>query len=346
MSDALRIDAIGKRFGMHVALEDVSLSVEPGEFVTILGPSGSGKSTTLRVVAGLERPDSGTVQIGGADVTNLPPHRRDCAMVFQNYALFPHRSIAENIAFGLRMRGGSGSAAERAVGHLLDLVGLDGQGAKRPHQLSGGQQQRVAVARALAVEPAVLLLDEPLGALDHSLRRQMQSEIRSIQRATGRAFIHVTHDQGEALALSDRIVVLNEGRVTQIGSPEEVYERPASRFVAEFMGFRNFLPIEITDSGQVRIAGFEMTIPGNSIELDGPLVAAIRPERVGIGDPVTGSRSTWGVVTSQTYAGSSWTHEIDLSDGTRIVANAHRAFRVGGEVDLSIDPANLVLLSE
>jgi len=346
MSDALRLDAIGKRFGAQIALEDVSLAVGDGEYLTILGPSGSGKSTALRVIAGLEQPTRGTVRIGDADVTNLLPHRRDCAMVFQNYALFPHLSVADNVAFGPRMSGRSRRLSDSGVGAFLDLVSLRGSGARMPLQLSGGEQQRVALARALAVEPAVLLLDEPLGALDLLLRRQMQSELRAIQRATGRAFIHVTHDQGEALALSDRIAVLHKGRIAQVGTPEEIYERPANRFVAEFMGFRNVLRVEARGEGKVCVAGVEMARPDTLNEEVGSFVAAIRPERIRIGSPVTGAALTRGVVMSQSYAGSSWVHDIDMSDGTRIVASASRGFAVGEVVHLSIDPAHVVFLPE
>ncbi len=351
MTDALRLNSISKQFGADVGLAGVSLTVGQGEFVTILGPSGSGKTTTLRLVAGLECPDTGTVSIQGTNVTLLPPYKRDCAMVFQSYALFPHRSIADNIAFGPVTKGLSGSDTTALVRRLLMLVGLDGQEDKRPHQLSGGQQQRVALARALAVDPAILLLDEPLGALDLALRRQMQSELRTIQRETGRAFLHVTHDQGEALALSDRLVVMDKGRIAQIGTPEEVYEQPANRFVAAFMGFRNILPIEQRQRMQPElwftIAGAEMSIRVPASLHSGPIVAAIRPEHIRLEDAeddcIPGVRWS-GMVRELVYAGDHYEHTVALECGSLIEAVTTTAFPVGSRVDASVQPRHIVLL--
>ena len=235
---SLQIEALAKRFGAARALDGLELVVREGEFLALLGGSGSGKSTLLRLVAGFETPDAGSIRIAGRDMAGLPPAARPCAMMFQSYALFPHLSVAENVGYGLRR---AGVFSQARVEELLALVGLTGFGARRPAQLSGGQQQRVALARALARKPPLLLLDEPLAALDAGLRAQTGGELRRLQRETGTSFVMVTHDQSEALALADRIAVLAGGRVAQIGPPEEVYRRPATRFVAEFLGAANIL---------------------------------------------------------------------------------------------------------
>jgi ABC-type Fe3+/spermidine/putrescine transport system ATPase subunit len=341
-AEALHLDRVAKRFGSHVALDEISLTVARGEFVTMLGPSGSGKSTALRLIAGLEAPDSGAIRIGGREMANLPPHRRDCALVFQDLALFPHRTVRDNVGFGLAMRGRPRDETALRVQALLLMVGLGDQGGKRPSQLSGGQQQRVALARALAVEPAILLLDEPLGALDLLLRRQLQTELRAIQRESGSTFLHVTHDQQEALALSDRVVLMHAGRVAQVGAPEEIWERPASRFVAEFMGFRNIFPVT-GSPGRPRVAGLDVSPAAGPVA---PRYAAIRPERVRIGPPFTGAALLRGTVTARTYAGDAWTHEVRLGDGAAIEATTGRAYPEGEAVHLSLDPAHLVFLPE
>jgi len=340
---ALRMHDVSKRFGTHLAVDGVSLEVMPGEFVTILGPSGSGKSTTLRLIAGLDRQDAGTIALGGVSVDPLPPHRRDCAMVFQNLALFPHRSVRDNVGFGLAIRRARDVDAARRVEALLRLVGLDALGERRPDQLSGGQQQRVALARALAVNPAVLLLDEPLGALDLALRRQLQAELRAIQRKTGRAFLHVTHDQQEALALADRVVVMADGRIAQVGTPVEIWERPTNRFVAEFMGFRNVWPVEGREGDAMRIAGTAIPAPGG---MGAARFVAIRPERVRLGPPYRGDALLRGVVSTRTYTGNAWTHEIRLSSGGLLEASGERAWPEGEAVHASLDPAHLVPLAE
>ena len=235
---SLRVEGLSKRFGAITALDGLELEVRAGEFLALLGGSGSGKSTLLRLVAGFEAPDAGRITIGGRDMAGLPPQRRPCAMMFQSYALFPHMSVAQNIGYGLRRAG----MPERVrVEELLALVGLAGYGARRPAQLSGGQQQRVALARALATRPPLLLLDEPLAALDAGLRAQTGAELRRLQRETGTSFVMVTHDQAEALGLADRIALLAHGRLEQIGPPREVYASPATRFVAEFLGAANVL---------------------------------------------------------------------------------------------------------
>ena len=242
MSDAIvRIDAVSKRFGQVLAVDNLDLAIAPGQFLTLLGPSGCGKSTTLRLLGGFETPDSGRILLGGEDVTRTPPNRRDVNMVFQDYALFPHMTVARNVAFGLELKGHSRQQIAERSRELFEFLQLGDLGNRRPEQLSGGQRQRAALARALAPDPKVLLLDEPLGALDAKLRAQVQVELKSIQQRTGKTFIFVTHDQEEALTMSDRIVVMSEGRVMQNGSPEELYYHPRNRFVADFVGETNLL---------------------------------------------------------------------------------------------------------
>ena len=238
---ALRVQGVRKNYGSVVAVDGVDLVVDEGEFFTLLGPSGSGKTTLLRLIAGFERPDSGRIELAGRDVTSVPPHLRDTNTVFQDYALFPHMSVADNIAYGLRVKGVPHQARDKRVERALAMVRLTGLGHRRPNQLSGGQRQRVALARAVVNEPEVLLLDEPLGALDLKLRQAMQIELKQIQQQVGITFVYVTHDQEEALTMSDRLAVMANGRIEQIGSPVEVYERPATEFVAGFIGISNVL---------------------------------------------------------------------------------------------------------
>jgi len=238
---ALRLRSVSKNYGSVVAVAGVDLLVNEGEFFTLLGPSGSGKTTLLRLIAGFERPDAGRIELGGRDITSVPPHLRDTNTVFQDYALFPHMSVADNIGYGLRVKGVSRQAREKRVQRALAMVRLAGLGHRRPNQLSGGQRQRVALARAVVNEPEVLLLDEPLGALDLKLRQEMQIELKQIQQRVGITFVYVTHDQEEALTMSDRLAVMANGQIEQIGSPVEVYERPATEFVAGFIGISNVL---------------------------------------------------------------------------------------------------------
>ncbi|MGA0562829.1 ABC transporter ATP-binding protein [Ancylobacter sp. VNQ12] len=238
---AVRFAGVTRHFGAVKAVDGVDLSIAPGEFFAMLGPSGSGKTTCLRLIAGFEQPDAGRIEIFGESVERLPPYRRAVNTVFQDYALFPHLSVGDNVAYGLRVRGVGRAERDRLAREALTMVKLTGLEARRPAQLSGGQRQRVALARALVVRPKVLLLDEPLGALDLKLREEMQGELKSLQRALGLSFVFVTHDQSEALSMADRVAVFNEGRIVQVGPPEEVYERPATRFVAQFVGSANVL---------------------------------------------------------------------------------------------------------
>jgi putative spermidine/putrescine transport system ATP-binding protein len=237
----VRLISLGKTYGDVVAVDGIDLEIAPGEFFTLLGPSGSGKTTTLRLIAGFERPDRGTVELAGRDVTGRPPYLRDVNTVFQDYALFPHMNVLQNVAYGLRVKGLRKADRERKAEEALRLVRLEGFGKRKPVQLSGGERQRVALARAIVNSPRVLLLDEPLGALDLKLRQQMQIELKAIQQSIGITFLYVTHDQEEALTMSDRIAVFNEGRIEQVGSPAEIYEHPATEFVAGFVGVSNVL---------------------------------------------------------------------------------------------------------
>ncbi|MFH5924722.1 ABC transporter ATP-binding protein [Roseomonas xinghualingensis] len=281
----LELSGVRKRYGQQVAVDDVSLALREGEFLTFLGPSGSGKTTTLMMVAGLQQPDAGSIILRGKAVDRLPPYKRDIGMVFQHYALFPHMTVRRNIAFPLEMRGTPKAEASRLVDEALAMVGLPHHGERLPRELSGGQQQRVALARAMVYRPALLLMDEPLGALDKSLREQLQLEIKRLHRERRMSVLYVTHDQSEALTMSDRIAVFNDGRIEQIGAPADLYERPASRFVAGFVGETNFLTGEALgrdgNGARVSLAGVAMPVSDRFLATPGSRVSvAVRPERV------------------------------------------------------------------
>jgi putative spermidine/putrescine transport system ATP-binding protein len=303
----LELTDIQKRFGDSVAVSDFNLAAEAGEFVSFLGPSGCGKTTTLRMIAGFEQPTSGQITINGQNVTHVPPNKRNVGMVFQSYALFPNMTVADNIGFGLRVRKRAKDQIRKRVGELLEIVNLPDKGGRYPYQLSGGQQQRVALARALAFEPQVLLLDEPLSALDAKIRVALRHEIRQIQRQLGITTVYVTHDQEEALSLSDRVVVMSEGRMEQVGTPFEIYNFPTTAFVASFVGTLNVLPGVVADAGRgeltianqpVRLAhGFEGT-RGREIKV------ALRPEMVSLGASMDGQNQLTGKVTDVSFLGS------------------------------------------
>jgi len=292
MSAGLRLEGVSRRFGETLALAEIELTVAPGAFVVLLGPSGSGKTTLLNILGGFLAPSSGRVLIGEQDVTDLPPARRPTATVFQDYALFPHMSVAGNVGFGLAMRRVPRPARREQVERALELVGLAGAGTRKPHELSGGQRQRVALARALVLEPAVLLLDEPLGALDLKLRRQMQEELKALQRRVGTTFLHVTHDQEEAMALADHLVVMQQGRIEDQGAPERVYLEPATRFTAGFMGESNFLAAEVVaaEGGRLTLRTLlgEVTLAG-ALPLGATVTLAVRPEHLLLGPAPPGA---------------------------------------------------------
>jgi putative spermidine/putrescine transport system ATP-binding protein len=321
----VRLAELVKRYGDVSAVDGVSLEIRHGEFFTLLGPSGSGKTTTLRLIAGFELPDEGSVELGGEPVEQLPPYARDVNTVFQDYALFPHMTVAENVAYGLRVRGVAKQERRRRAEGALELVRLAGTGARKPAQLSGGQRQRVALARAIVNGPRVLLLDEPLGALDLKLRQEMQLELKRIQQEVGITFVYVTHDQEEAMAMSDRLAVFNAGRIEQVGAPADVYERPASEFIASFVGVSNML-----ERGGRRFT--------------------IRPEKVRLlddGAREDGLHVEAGTIEDASYVGMVTRYEVALHDGGRLqvvrqnleVTSAHameargRAVRVGWRED-------------
>lgn len=281
----LHIDHIYKRFGQFTALDDVSLSIKKGEFVCFLGPSGCGKTTLLRAIAGLDKQSEGQIHIGGNDVSDWPPSMRDFGIVFQNYALFPNLTVNKNVAYGMQGRKFKKKAIKKRVKELLEKVGLPDQGKKYPKELSGGQQQRVAIARALAVSPGMLLLDEPLSALDAKVRAHLRHEIKAIQKDLGVTTIMVTHDQEEALSMADRIVLLRDGKVEQIGTPQQLYSQPANAFVADFIGEMNFVPAERIDDNRLRVGTTELQFDGSKAYGDDKMVElAIRPEDIRVGE--------------------------------------------------------------
>jgi spermidine/putrescine transport system ATP-binding protein len=327
----IRLERVTKRFHEVTAVDDLSLDIVRGEFFSMLGPSGCGKTTTLRMIAGFEEVTAGTIRLGDQDVTNTPPYRRDVNTVFQNYALFPHLNVYENVAFGLRRRKVADAEVKRRVGEFLDLVELPGYERRRTGQLSGGQQQRVALARALINHPRVLLLDEPLGALDLKLRKQMQLELKRIQTEVGITFVYVTHDQEEAMTMSDRIAVMRAGRIEQLGSAEELYERPATAFVAGFLGVSNLLDGRVTAATggmlEIELAGGRAIRAPVAAERFGPgdeVRAGVRPEKLRIAtlsddEPAAASDAATNVVDGHvldaSYVGVSTQYLVRLEDG-------------------------------
>ena len=316
---AIRVRGLVRRFGDVTAVDGVDLDVLDGEFLTLLGPSGSGKTTVLRMIAGFERPDAGTIELGGVDVTSMPPYNRDVNTVFQDYALFPHMTVQKNVEYGLKVKKVAKAEREQRARQALESVRLGGYGDRAPSQLSGGQRQRVALARALVNRPKVLLLDEPLGALDLKLREQMQVELKEIQREVGITFVFVTHDQDEALTMSDRIAVFNEGQIEQLGTPTEVYERPATPFVAGFVGTSNLLTAAAAES----VLGKSGTW-------------SIRPEKItviGVDEQVgAGRHAVRGTVREVVYVGMSTRFVVDLEVGGTLMAvrqNAEQSADLG-----------------
>jgi putative spermidine/putrescine transport system ATP-binding protein len=350
---AVRLTSLKKSYGRVVAIDDVSLRVERGEFFSLLGPSGCGKTTTLRAIAGLIELDAGKIEIMNRDVTGLAVHKRNIGMVFQNYALFPHMTVAANIAFGLRMRGMARGEVSALVERALDLVRLGGTGGRLPRQLSGGQQQRVAFARAVVIEPQLLLLDEPLSNLDAKLRKEMQIELRALQRRLGITALYVTHDQEEALTLSDRIAVMNEGRVVQCAEPSEIYRSPANRFVAEFIGRVNLLRGRVTsDDGRVLFqaeGGPRLCLPRRfmaAAATGGSLNVVLRPENVQLDPPGTlledGIR-LGGRILQAVYAGATTSYVLEVNGGLRLMAEQQNTLgkprhREGDAIEMYVDP--------
>ncbi|HEY8258325.1 MAG TPA: ABC transporter ATP-binding protein [Gemmatimonadales bacterium] len=329
MAPLLELRHLTKQFGAFAAVDDVSLTIASGEFLTLLGASGSGKTTTLRMIAGFELPTSGEILMDGADISPLPPFQRDINTVFQQYALFPHMSVRGNVEYGLRMKRVPRAERTMRVKQALEMVQLDQLGARSPRQLSGGQQQRVALARALVNRPRVLLLDEPLGALDLKLRKEMQLELKHLQTSLGITFVYVTHDQEEALTMSDRIVLMRQGRIIQIGSPRDLYDRPASRYVADFIGETNLLTGTVVESknGEAALRIGVDVLRGMS---DGPLMPgaeawlAVRPEAIAVRPPEgggSGGNVVSATVKEAVYAGSAIRVHAALTSGQRIVAH-------------------------
>ncbi len=320
----LEVRHLLKRFGALTAVDDVSFTVEPGEFFSLLGPSGSGKTTILRIIAGFVVPDEGHVYLGGQDITYWPPEKRDINIVFQNYALFPHLTVFENVAFGPRRRGWPEEKIRREVNRFLEMVHLQSHAQKYPRQLSGGEKQRVALVRALIMHPSVLLLDEPLGALDLKIRQQLQLELINIQDEVGITFIYVTHDQGEALTMADRIAVMNHGKILQIGDPKTIYERPRTRFVAHFIGNTNFFDGKVVavEGQSVKVDVPNLTeiwgVPMTPVQAGESVSVSVRPEKMYISrqnPPHSGYNVVQGVVRDILYAGVSTEFIIRLQNG-------------------------------
>ena len=353
----ITLTSVTKQFGDTVAVDDVSLQIESGEFFSLLGPSGCGKTTTLRIIGGFVYPTTGEVHINDELMAETPPYRRPVNTVFQNYALFPHKTVAQNIAFGLQMKKASKSEISDAVERSLDLIQLPGYADRKPSELSGGERQRVALARALINEPTILLLDEPLSALDLKLRKQMQSELKALQRKVGITFVYVTHDQGEALALSDRIAVMNGGKILQVGTPAEIYDSPQSRFVADFIGTSNFLEGTLISENEVALtiepSSKIVCAPTSNIPLNTPVTVAIRPERIDLKTTPTADAVNLlqGTIQDESYLGTTLQYTVQTDYPTPLIAHqqntgtkdTHR-FQRGDTVYLQWAPENAIVL--
>jgi spermidine/putrescine transport system ATP-binding protein len=360
--DVKLVDVV-KKFGEAVAVDHINLEVQDGEFFSLLGPSGCGKTTTLRMIGGFEEPTSGLIELQGQDVTWLPPYKRNVNTVFQNYALFPHLTIFENVAFGLRRKGTKDSEVKSRVRDMLALVELPGFEARKPTQISGGQAQRVALARALINKPAVLLLDEPLGALDLKLRKQMQVELKRIQQEVGITFIYVTHDQEEAMTMSDRIAVMNKGKYEQLGEPEVLYEHPMTRFVAGFLGVSNLLPGSVEDNDGTYTAvrlddDTRVRAPRSLVGDVANVSVGVRPEKIRLhdekADPPTGHNHMSGVIRDASYLGVSTQYLVEARGGARIMVyeqNVERATKAelwapGEAVQLTWSPDHTFVVTD
>jgi spermidine/putrescine transport system ATP-binding protein len=363
----VELAGVTKRFGDVVAVDRMDLAIPPASFTSLLGPSGCGKTTTLRMIAGFEQPTEGEILLAGRPIAGVPPYQRNVNTVFQHYALFPHMDVAQNVGYGLRQRKVGKDEEKRRVGEALDLVRLGGYGARRTWELSGGQQQRVALARALVNRPTVLLLDEPLGALDLKLRKEMQLELKALQQEVGITFVYVTHDQEEALTMSDLIVVMRDGRIQQQGGPTKLYERPVNRFVADFIGSSNFLPgtvaasdggkrVTVTTDHGLTLRG-ELTDPSATVEVGRPVTVVIRPERLELQTgPAVAPHGTAvaGRIHQGTYLGDHTEFRVETQEAGELIVRRQNA--MGAEASLGLGPgdpvtvwwheeANLVLAS-
>jgi spermidine/putrescine transport system ATP-binding protein len=342
----VRIESVTKRFDDVVAVDKLSLEIEQGSFFAMLGPSGCGKTTTLRMIGGFEEPTEGTIYLGDAEVSRLPSYKRDVNTVFQSYALFPHLSTFENVAFGLRRRGVGRAEVKERVGEALDLVDLTGREKRKPTQLSGGQQQRVALARTLVNRPRVLLLDEPLGALDLKLRKQMQLELKRIQHEVGITFVHVTHDQEEAMTMADQIAVMDAGHIEQLGTPTELYETPRTAFVAGFLGVSNLITGEARDGRVETAGGLTLQVPtlnGHS----GPVQVGVRPEKIHLNGPEANRIS--GRILESAYIGVATQYVVETDCGRLMVfaQNTHGSSEPigpGSSVTLTFSPESTFVL--
>ena len=341
-SATIKLDDVTKTFdGKVVAVDAVTLDIAPGEFFSLLGPSGCGKTTSLRMIAGFEEPDDGRITVGGADVTHMPVHRRDMGMIFQSYALFPHRTVAENVAFGLRMRRLDKGEIKQRVGQALRQVALEGYEDRRPAQLSGGQQQRVALARAIVIRPRVLLCDEPLAALDRKLRQNMQVELKQLQQQLGVTLIFVTHDQEEAMTVSDRIAVMNAGRIDQIGSPSDIYNRPRTRFVSDFIGEINLFEGEWRDGAFIS-NGKPLPAQG---EKSGRATIAISPERMRLAE----GGVLRGTIRTSTFVSGQMIYRVATADGQELIVketDTGKPRPAGEQVGVGWSPDDVVMLSD
>jgi putative spermidine/putrescine transport system ATP-binding protein len=342
------MDGLRREYGPVVALDGLDLTIGPGELIALLGPSGCGKTTTLRLLAGLEDADAGQITVAGQDMTHLPASKRDMGMVFQAYSLFPHLTVQQNVAFGLRLRRVHAAERDKRAIEMLDLVGLSTQADRYPHQISGGQQQRVALARALAIEPQVLLLDEPLSALDAKVRAQLRDQIRRIQLEVGITTLFVTHDQEEALAIADRVGVMREGRIEQLAPPTEVYSRPATPFVAEFVGLTNRLA-GIVSGATVTVRGRDLPLMDPSIPA-GQVTALVRPEAVTLASDSSGeSGPLVGTVIASTFLGATSRVTVDLGDTTilaQLSTSDATALPAGSRVALTIRPDPVLVAAD
>ena len=339
----INLENISKSYGNQLVLDDMNLYIRENEFLTLLGPSGCGKTTTLRIIGGFETPDQGRVIFDGKDITNLPPHKIQLNTVFQKYALFTHMNIADNIAFGLKIKNKSKAYIDDKIKYALKLVNLDGYEKRMPDSLSGGQQQRIAIARAIVNEPKVLLLDEPLGALDLKLRQDMQYELIRLKNELGITFIYVTHDQEEALTMSDTIVVMNQGYIQQIGTPEMIYNEPENAFVADFIGDSNIIPSTMVEDKLVEILGARFACVDTGFGTNKPVDVVIRPEDVELVKPGEGTIN--GVVSHLIFKGVHYEMEV-MANGFEWLVHSTSLFPVGTEVGIKVDPFNIQIMNK